>query len=118
MRLTKFNPEKGQYEYVEKAKTWQEFHTQRKAVMQKLGELEDQIEQGSLAGEIFRELDKIIDVLALVGFDAQYFLDTYAAIKKMYTGREEQTAYLTAEMDRIFGKDGYPSTYIDKLEDL
>lgn len=33
-------------------------------------------------------------------------------------GKEEQTQYLTAEMDRIFGKDGYPSKYIDKLEEL
>ncbi len=30
----------------------------------------------------------------------------------------EQTEYLTAEMDRIFGKDGYPKEYIDKLEEL
>ena len=30
----------------------------------------------------------------------------------------EQTAFLTAEMDRIFGKEGYPTKYIDKLEDM
>ena len=29
-----------------------------------------------------------------------------------------QTAYLTAELNRIFGKDGYPYEYIDKLEEL
>jgi hypothetical protein len=30
----------------------------------------------------------------------------------------EQTAFLQAEMDRIFGKEGYPTKYIDKLEDM
>lgn len=44
MRLTKFNPETGQYEYIEPAKTQSEFITQRKAVIQKLGELEDRAE--------------------------------------------------------------------------
>ena len=43
-RLTKFNPESGQYEYVEKAKTLDEFRAQRKAVIQKLGEYEDKFE--------------------------------------------------------------------------
>jgi len=32
--------------------------------------------------------------------------------------REAQTEYLTGEMERIFGKDGYPTEYIDKLENL
>lgn len=41
MRLTKRNPETGLYEYIEKAKTQEEFIAQRKAVIQKLGELED-----------------------------------------------------------------------------
>jgi DNA-directed RNA polymerase subunit RPC12/RpoP len=41
MRLTKFNPETGEYEYIEKAKTFDEFRAQRKAVIQRLGELED-----------------------------------------------------------------------------
>lgn len=41
MRLTKFNPETGQYEYIEKAKTLAEFRAQRKAVIQRLGEYED-----------------------------------------------------------------------------
>lgn len=41
MRLTKRNPETGEYEYKEKAKTLAEFRAQRKAVIQKLGELED-----------------------------------------------------------------------------
>lgn len=41
MRLTKFNPETGLYEYIEKAKTQEEFIAQRKAAIQRLGELED-----------------------------------------------------------------------------
>lgn len=41
MRLTKFNPETGQYEYIEKAKTLDEFKAQRKAAIQRLGVLED-----------------------------------------------------------------------------
>lgn len=44
MRLTKRNPETGQYEYKEKAKTLAEFRAQRKAVIQKFGELEDKAE--------------------------------------------------------------------------
>lgn len=42
MRLTKFNPETGQYEYIEPAKTQEQFIAQRKAVIQKLGEYEDE----------------------------------------------------------------------------
>lgn len=30
----------------------------------------------------------------------------------------EQRAYLAGEMEKIFGKDGYPTEYIDKLEDV
>ena len=44
MRLTKRNPETGLYEYHEKAKTRAEFNEQRKAVIQKLGEIEDRAE--------------------------------------------------------------------------
>ena len=44
MRLTKFNPETGLYEYHEKAKTLAEYRQQRKAVIQKLGEYEDRYE--------------------------------------------------------------------------
>jgi hypothetical protein len=44
MRLTKFNPETGEYEYFEKAKTQEEFTAQRKAVIQRLGEFEDRAE--------------------------------------------------------------------------
>lgn len=41
MRLTKFNPETGEYEYIEKAKTLDEYRAQRKTVIQRLGEFED-----------------------------------------------------------------------------
>lgn len=44
MRLTKLNPETGRYEYVKKAKTLDEYRAQRKAAIQKLGELEDKEE--------------------------------------------------------------------------
>ena len=44
MRLTKRNPETGLYEYHEKAKTQAEFIAQRKAVIQKLGKIEDRAE--------------------------------------------------------------------------
>ena len=43
-RLTKLNPETGEYEYRERAKTQEEFNAQRKAVIQRLGELEDKEE--------------------------------------------------------------------------
>ena len=44
MRLTKYNPETGLYEYKVKAKTLAEFQNQRKAAIQKLGFYEDIIE--------------------------------------------------------------------------
>ena len=44
MRLTKFNEETGQYEYIEKAKTLDEYRAQRKAAIQKLGEYQDRDE--------------------------------------------------------------------------
>lgn len=43
-RLTKFNEETGEYEYRERAKTQEEFNAQRKAVIQRLGELENRAE--------------------------------------------------------------------------
>ena len=33
-------------------------------------------------------------------------------------GEGKQTEYLKAEMARIFGKDGYPYAFIDKLENM
>lgn len=33
-------------------------------------------------------------------------------------GREDQTEFLATEMEKIFGKGGYPKEYIDKLEEL
>ena len=44
MRLTKFNPETGEYEYKEKAKTFDELVKQRKAAIQRLGEFEESAE--------------------------------------------------------------------------
>lgn len=35
-----------------------------------------------------------------------------------FANEAEQTAFLQAEMDKIFGKDGYPTQYIDKLEEM
>lgn len=32
--------------------------------------------------------------------------------------RAVQTEYLAGEMEKIFGKDGYPKQYIDKLEEM
>lgn len=48
MRLTKYNPETGEYEYIEKAKTLDEYRAQRKAAIQRLGEFEDVIETCSM----------------------------------------------------------------------
>jgi hypothetical protein len=56
MRLTKFNEETGQYEYIEKAKTLAEYRAQRKAAIQKLGEFEDKASE--VAEEIFAEIEK------------------------------------------------------------
>ncbi len=33
-------------------------------------------------------------------------------------GKEEQEKFLAGEIDSIFGKDGYPKEYIDKLEEM
>lgn len=44
MRLTVFNSETGLYEFNGKAKTQEEYNEQRKAVIQRLGEIEDRAE--------------------------------------------------------------------------
>ena len=44
MRLTKFNSETGEYECKDRAKTFDELVKQRKAVIQRLGELEENAE--------------------------------------------------------------------------
>jgi hypothetical protein len=59
-RLTKFNEETGEYEYRERAKTQEEFNAQRKAVVQRLGELEDGLELGEL-------IEKPIELVAPKG---------------------------------------------------
>lgn len=43
--------------------------------------------------------------------------EIYRIVGKIKT-REELNKYLDSEMDRIFGKGGYPYEYIDKLEAL
>ena len=45
MRLTKFNPETGQYVVIETPKTFSQLMAQRKAVIQKLGRIEDKEEE-------------------------------------------------------------------------
>lgn len=39
-------------------------------------------------------------------------------IIKGYPTNEELDAYLDGEMSRIFGKDGFPTKYIDELEEV
>lgn len=39
-------------------------------------------------------------------------------INNKIQGKKEQTAYLTAEMNKIFGEGGFPREYLDKLEEL
>lgn len=49
------------------------------------------------------------------------FLGTWREMYRINSkldGKEAQAEYLTAEMTRIFGKEGYPTAYIDKLEEL
>ena len=45
------------------------------------------------------------------------FREIYRTNSK-FEGKEEQERFLTEEIDKIFGKGGYPSKYIDKLEEL
>ena len=33
-------------------------------------------------------------------------------------GKEDQERFLTEEIDKIFRKEGYPTEYVDKLENL
>ena len=85
MRLTKFNPETGQYVITETPKTYSQLMAQRKAVIQKLGEYEDKSTE--VAEEIFGEIERMIDRmhnLALFGIS----IDTareLAELKKKYT---------------------------------
>ena len=60
MRLTKFNPEIGQYEYIETAKTQAEFNAQRKAVIQRLGEFEDRAEWISVEERLPEECKNVL----------------------------------------------------------
>ena len=70
MRLTKFNPETGQYEYIEPAKTQEQFMAQRKAVIQRLGEYEDK-----------GEVDNVIALPCKVG-DTVYCIWKYSDFRR------------------------------------
>lgn len=58
------------------------------------------------------------------GFGKNRLLLFLGAWREMYRinnklkSEAEQTAYLKAEIDKIFGEGGYPYKYIDKLEEM
>lgn len=58
------------------------------------------------------------------GFGRKRLLLFLANWEEMYRinshmdGQEERDKYINEKIDRIFGKNGYPRAYIDKLEDL
>ena len=84
MRLTKFNPETGLYEYVEKAKTLDEYRAQRKAAIQKLGEYEDKASE--VAEEILEEIWENADLLYDGYRDIVVITEKdFAELKKKYT---------------------------------
>ena len=88
MRLTKFNPETGLYEYVEKAKTLDEYRAQRKAVIQKLGEYEDKASE--VAEEILEEIWENADLLYDGYRDIVVITEKdFAELKKKYTESED-----------------------------
>lgn len=51
-------------------------------------------------------------LLFLANWRAMYRINT------KLTSKEEQTEYLAGEINKIFGEGGYPTEYIDKLEEL
>ena len=87
MRLTKFNPETGLYEYVKKAKTLDEYRAQRKAAIQKLGEFEDKA--SDLAEEIFAEIDTLIvrRMIADSPFIDDRLIRDITKLRKKYIGK-------------------------------
>ena len=89
MRLTKFNPETNQYEYIKKAKTQAEFNEQRKAVIQKLGEYEDKASE--VAEEIFGEIETSLMIESFHGSDVYYAIraEDFHHYKKKYTESEK-----------------------------
>lgn len=58
------------------------------------------------------------------GFGKDRYLLFLANWREMYRlnskieGKEQQEAFLAEEIEKIFGKDGYPKEYIDKLEEM
>ncbi len=94
MRLTKFNPETGQYEYKEHAKTQEEFMAQRKAVIQKLGEYEDKA--SDVAEEIFAEIENALE-LHIESFTKFHITQKIAELKKKYIGKDTNVTTNTEE---------------------
>lgn len=78
----------------------------------------------------FAELQKIWLQLACIvlnrnfGFGKRRLLLFLGVWREMYRinnklqGKTEQSAYLKAELNKIFGEGGYPYEYIDKLEEM
>lgn len=97
MRLTKFNPETGQYEYIENAKTQEEFNAQRKAVIQKLGEFEDKA--SDVAEEIFAEIDTLIvrRMIADSPFIDDRLIRDITKLRKKYIGKDTNVTTNTEE---------------------
>lgn len=61
MRLTKFNPEKGRYEYITKPTEYVEYRAVTLAALQRLGEFEDKA--SDVAEEIFAEIEQNLNNL-------------------------------------------------------
>lgn len=90
----------------------------------KTKEVEDQVNKH------YAELQKIWLQMACIVLNRNFgfgkkrlliFLGVWREIyrlNKKLENKETQTAYLTAEINRIFGEGGYPYQYIDKLEEM
>ena len=78
----------------------------------------------------YAELQKIWLQLACIvlnrnfGFGKRRLLVFLGVWREMYRinnklqGKTEQSAYIKAELNKIFGEGGYPYEYIDKLEEM
>jgi hypothetical protein len=99
MRLTKFNPETGQYEFHKAAKTQAEFNEQRKAVIQKLGEYEDKA--SDVAKEIFAEIEFEIHQLDFDREETRAIAieGIIANAKKKYIGKDTNVTTKESEKD-------------------
>lgn len=63
---------------------------------------------------LFKKMGMTVEEIILV---LANFREIYRLNAKIETD-EEQQAWLDREMDEIFGKGGYPTEYIDKLEHI